>query len=152
MSLLPNLLIACELDGRLTEQRSDTIDDTHGRETMAETVNFGEDGYPAKTEEQPQPPSEKRRSLSMHRAESQSDDTPARGPRQSSSQTPANSRDEFTGAPVPLQIRVPNDLVQSLKLHSISTGQNMSELVLECLTTNATITKAWISTRSKRAA
>ena len=43
-------------------------------------------------------------------------------------------------------------MIQSLKLHAISTDRTMSEMVLECLTSNATISKAWISTRTKRAA
>jgi hypothetical protein len=52
----------------------------------------------------------------------------------------------------PLQVKIPADLIQSLKLHAISSGQTMSEMVLECLTSKATIGKAWISTRGKRAA
>jgi hypothetical protein len=42
---------------------------------------------------------------------------------------------------------LPQDLVQSLKLHSISDGKSMSEIVLECLTSDRFIGKAWVSTR-----
>jgi len=66
--------------------------------------------------------------------------------RQSRAAQPAG-KDDFTGAPVPLQVKIPTDMVQSLKLHAIAGDKTMSELVLECLTSNTSITKAWISTR-----
>jgi hypothetical protein len=54
---------------------------------------------------------------------------------------------EFSGSLVPAQFKLPADLVQSLKLHAIDTGENMSEIVLRCLTTADVVAKAWISTR-----
>lgn len=49
---------------------------------------------------------------------------------------------------VPLQIRVPQELVQSLRLLSIDTGKTVSELVLESLVNGAKIEKAWVSRRN----
>lgn len=58
-----------------------------------------------------------------------------------------SSKDEFTGSLVPLQVRVPQDLVQSLRLHSIQQGRSMSDIVLDCLTSSESLSKAWVSTR-----
>lgn len=55
--------------------------------------------------------------------------------------------DDFTGTSVPAQFKLPQDLVASLKLHSISTGESMSAIVLRCLTSQDVIAKAWVSTR-----
>ena len=60
---------------------------------------------------------------------------------------PASTREDFTAPTVPLQVKLPQDLIQSLKLHSISTGKTMSELVLDCMTSGEFIGKAWVSTR-----
>lgn len=54
---------------------------------------------------------------------------------------------DFGGAMVPLQIRVPQELVQSLRLLSIDTGKTVSELVLESLVNGAKIEKAWVARR-----
>ena len=59
----------------------------------------------------------------------------------------APTTNEFSGSLVPAQFKLPADLVQSLKLHAIDTGETMSEIVLRCLTTTDVLTKAWISTR-----
>jgi hypothetical protein len=59
----------------------------------------------------------------------------------------APTTNEFNGSLVPAQFKLPADLVQSLKLHAIDTGETMSEIVLRCLTTTDVLTKAWISTR-----
>ena len=55
---------------------------------------------------------------------------------------------EFTGQLVPAQFKLPHDLVQSLRLHSVDTSETMSEIVLRCLTSADKIAKAWINTRS----
>jgi hypothetical protein len=55
---------------------------------------------------------------------------------------------EFSGSLVPAQFKLPADLVQSLKLHAIDTGETMSDIVLRCMTSADTIAKAWISTRN----
>lgn len=61
-----------------------------------------------------------------------------------------STREHFTEATVNAQFKLPRDLVASLRLHSIATGKTMSELVLDTLTSENTVSKAWIST--KRAA
>jgi len=71
-------------------------------------------------------------------------ETPSAPSRRRKQQTTTN---EFTGSLVPAQFKLPADLVQSLKLHAIDTGENMSEIVLRCLTSADVLTKAWISTR-----
>ena len=59
----------------------------------------------------------------------------------------ADTADSFNGPLVPTQFKLPDDLVQSLKLHAIASGQTMSEIVLEALTSQMVINKAWVSTR-----
>jgi len=79
-----------------------------------------------------------------------SDEMPAE-----SDAAPASSRrkaksapsSQFSGAPVPAQFKLPADLLQSLKLHSIDSNETMSEIVLRCLTSTDLLEKAWISTR-----
>jgi hypothetical protein len=71
-------------------------------------------------------------------------DTAATGKTRSKS---AATTADFTGPLTPAQFKLPQDLVQSLKLHSISDGKSMSEIVLECLTSDRFIGKAWVSTR-----
>ena len=58
-----------------------------------------------------------------------------------------NTASQFSGALVPVQFKLPADLVQSLKLHSINSGETMSEIVLRCMTSADLLEKAWISTR-----
>ena len=71
-------------------------------------------------------------------------EAPAAPSRRRKQQPTAN---EFSGSLIPAQFKLPVDLVQSLKLHAIDTGENMSEIVLRCLTTSDVVAKAWISTR-----
>ncbi len=59
----------------------------------------------------------------------------------------ASTAGDFTGNPVPGQFKLPGDLLQSLKLISIQEGRSMSAIVLDCLTSDRTIGKAWVSTR-----
>lgn len=54
---------------------------------------------------------------------------------------------EFAGALVPLQIRVPQDLVQSLRLLAIDQNKTVSEIVLESLTSGVKVEKAWVARR-----
>lgn len=70
--------------------------------------------------------------------------TASRKPR---TQAPQSTREDFAGPNAPLQVKIPTDLIQSLKLHSISTGKTMSELVLECLTSPEMLGKAWVASR-----
>ena len=77
-------------------------------------------------------------------AEQKGEPAPARKPK---AKELTNSREQFTGANIPYQVKVPEDLVQSLKLHAIQSGKTMSQLVVECLTSKDFIAKAWVSTR-----
>jgi len=63
------------------------------------------------------------------------------------SKAPQSTREDFSGPAGPLQVKIPTDMIQSLKLHSISTGKTMSELVIDCITSPQMIGKAWIATR-----
>ena len=68
-----------------------------------------------------------------------------------SAPAPTRSRkqaaDEFTGSLTSLQVRLPADLVLSIKLQSFESGKSMSEIVLESLTSDAMIAKSWVSSR-----
>lgn len=66
-----------------------------------------------------------------------------------SSRSSRESREEWSGPQTPVQVRLPADLIKSLKLQSFDTGKSISDLVLECLTTGATIERTWVSTRRK---
>ena len=59
----------------------------------------------------------------------------------------AATTEMFNGPVAPLQVKLPQDLVVSLRLHAIGTGETISEIVLRCLTTPESVTKAWVSTR-----
>ena len=72
---------------------------------------------------------------------------PATVSRKPRTQPPQSTREDFTGPNAPLQVKIPTDLIQSLKLHSISTGKTMSELVLECITSPEMLSKAWVASR-----
>ncbi len=61
---------------------------------------------------------------------------------------PSSTAKDFSGDAVPMQVKLPSDLVQSLKLHSFTTGRTMSDLVLEALTSGEMVTKAWVATRN----
>jgi hypothetical protein len=74
-------------------------------------------------------------------------------------QTPApppviDTGDDFSGHPCGLQVNVPSDLRESLKLLSHKTGRSMAEIVFSCLTTQEIIHKSWVTTKKpeKRAA
>lgn len=74
-------------------------------------------------------------------------EAPVTRPTRSRSAATANTSADFTGPLTPSQFKLPQDLVQSLKLHSISENRSMSDIVLECLTSDRCIGKAWVSTR-----
>jgi hypothetical protein len=54
---------------------------------------------------------------------------------------------EFGGPMVPVQLRLPADLVRCLRLTAIADGTTVSKLVISCLTTGRQITKCWIASR-----
>lgn len=58
-----------------------------------------------------------------------------------------STRSQFEGALQPLQVKLPEDLIQSLRLIAISQGKNLSELTLEFLTSTELVQKAWVSHR-----
>lgn len=70
-------------------------------------------------------------------------------PVERSSRSSRESREDWSGPQTPIQVRLPADLIKSLKLQGFDTGKSISELVLECLTTAATIERTWVSTRRK---
>lgn len=70
--------------------------------------------------------------------------------RSDAGEKPSRARlEEWAGSPTPIQVKLPADLVKSLKLIGFDTGKTVSELVLECLTTTATIEKTWVASRRK---
>jgi hypothetical protein len=73
-------------------------------------------------------------------------------PTESTAATAATKRnksdaDTFSGPLAPVQLRIPADLISSLRLLSYQSGRSMSELAIECLTTEAIIAKTWITSR-----
>ncbi len=58
-----------------------------------------------------------------------------------------SSREQFSGALQPLQAKLPDDLIQSLRLIAIGEGKTLSELTLEFLTSPQLVRKAWVSHR-----
>jgi len=116
---------------------------------MADTTKFDlktGDGY-LKPDEQVSQWSAESRAFPTQRSESKTEETTSRPPKSSTVPATVGGRDEFTGALQPLQVKIPADLIQSLKLHAIGTGRTMSDLVLDCLTSDQQITKAWVSSR-----
>ena len=69
--------------------------------------------------------------------------------RSDAGEKPSRAREDWAGSPTPVQVKLPADLVKSLKLIGFDTGKTVSELVLECLTTTATIEKTWVASRRK---
>lgn len=67
--------------------------------------------------------------------------------RSKSESSAPSTREQFSEGLVPAQFKLPRDLVASLKLHSIQTGRSMSEIVLDALTSDQLIAKAWISVK-----
>lgn len=67
--------------------------------------------------------------------------------RKSKTKEPVSTRDQFNGTSTAIQLKLDSELIQSLKLHAISHGQTMSELVMSCLTSKDMIKRAWVSTR-----
>ena len=70
------------------------------------------------------------------------DGTPRRSRRKQS------TAGEFSGASVPLQLRLPTDLIQSLKLLAFDEGSTVSEVALRMLTTTEACPRVWLSRRN----
>ena len=81
--------------------------------------------------------------------------TTPRPPREAARQ-PATQQDaavEFGGELVPVQFRVPSDLLRSLKLLAADEGRTMSEIAIEAMThRGVVIDRVWVSRRGGRAA
>lgn len=69
------------------------------------------------------------------------DDAPRRRRRQT-----ADS--QFTGPLAPLQVKLPSDLIASLKLLSFDEGITVQQLVFKFLTTSDTVPKVWLQRRA----
>ena len=54
---------------------------------------------------------------------------------------------EYVGALTPAQIRLPQDLLVSLRLHAIKENSSVSKLIHQCLISNKMITKAHVTIR-----
>ena len=80
--------------------------------------------------------------------EAATDESPTTPSRRRKNSGPSH---EFTGSCTPVQFKIPTDLVQSLRLLAIDSGETMSELVLRCLTTSDAVQKCWI-TRGRKSA
>lgn len=78
-------------------------------------------------------------------------DTPAASdpaPAPSRKRSRSTSHDaEFTGPLAPIQLKLPADLIQSLRLAAIQQNETMSAVVLRCLTSSDSVTKMWVSSR-----
>lgn len=74
-----------------------------------------------------------------------SDPTPAPTTRRKS--RTSSAAPEFTGTLAPIQLKLPADLIQSLRLAAIDQNETMSAVVLRCLTSPDVVTKMWVSSR-----
>lgn len=70
-------------------------------------------------------------------------------PKKMKAREPSSTRDQFNGTTTPIQLKIDSELIQSLKLHAISSGKSMSEIVMECLTSKDMIKRAWITVRQQ---
>ena len=70
-------------------------------------------------------------------------------PKKMKTREPSSTRDQFNGTTTPIQLKLDSELIQSLKLHAISSGKTMSELVMECMTSKDMIKRAWITVRQQ---
>lgn len=64
----------------------------------------------------------------------------------------SSTADQFIEPSQALQVRLPRDLVKSLKLMNIRDEKSISEIVLECLTSKRMIQKCWINRKDANAA
>ena len=70
-------------------------------------------------------------------------------PKKMKPREPSSTRDQFNGTTTPIQLKIDSELIQSLKLHALSSGKSMSEIVMECLTSKDMIKRAWITVRQQ---
>jgi len=60
---------------------------------------------------------------------------------------PTSTLEDFKGGLQHLQVRLPSDLCKSLKLASIQEERSISDIVLDCLTSQNMMAKKWIHTK-----
>lgn len=84
-------------------------------------------------------------SPAVHEPESPAASDPAPTPRRKS--RASSAAPEFTGTLSPIQLKLPADLIQSLRLAAIDGNETMSAVVLRCLTSPDVVTKMWVSSR-----
>jgi hypothetical protein len=100
-----------------------------------------ENNFDNRTETDSQPPIQSLREK-YNRPSDGRKDAPAAGP-----STGENTRGEFSEAPQPCQLRLPADLIQSLRLLAFQSGESMSEIALRCLTSGEVVPKCWVNVR-----
>lgn len=71
---------------------------------------------------------------------------PAPAPSRKRSRSTSNDA-EFSGPLAPIQLKLPADLIQSLRLAAIQQNETMSAVVLRCLTSSDSVARMWVSSR-----
>ena len=61
-----------------------------------------------------------------------------------------NTGQDFTGHLCGLQVNVPSDLRESIRLLAYKQGRSMAEIVFSCLTSQELIRKSWVSTKQTK--
>ena len=86
-------------------------------------------------------------SPAVHEPESPAASDPAPTPTTRRKSRAASEVAEFTGTLAPIQLKLPADLIQSLRLAAIAGNETMSAVCLRCLTSPDVVTKMWVSSR-----
>lgn len=56
-----------------------------------------------------------------------------------------NTRSQFKEARTACQVKLPTDLLQSIRLQAVSQGRTISDIILDCLTSEQMVSFTWIS-------
>lgn len=73
------------------------------------------------------------------------DSSPVPEPRKETPRTPKSVK--YTGSRVAAQFRLPQDLMQSLRLHAIKENKSLSEIAEACLSSEKYLGKAHVAIR-----
>ena len=57
----------------------------------------------------------------------------------------SSTRGQFKEASTACQIKLPTDLLQSVRLQAVSQGRTISDIILDCLTSEQMVSFTWIS-------
>ena len=57
----------------------------------------------------------------------------------------SSTRGQFKEASTACQIKLPTDLLQSIRLQAVSQGRTISDIILDCLTSEQMVSFTWIS-------